>query len=161
MVRKILNQALDVLQSFRYQEGKMLEEFFYLKINNITNLLDQIPQYEQQRIEKVRERILDELTKLSDSMDFDKNRFEQEMLYYIDKLDINEEKSRLKNHLDYFIETLGQKVSQGKKLGFITQEIGREINTLGSKANHSQMQKIVVMMKDELEQIKEQILNVL
>ncbi|MCL2596369.1 MAG: YicC family protein [Paludibacter sp.] len=161
VVRKILNQAMDVLQEFRQQEGKMLDDFFRLKINNIAALLNQIPQYEQQRIEKVRERISDELANLCESMDFDKNRFEQEMIYYIDKLDINEEKSRLSNHLDYFIETLDQNVSQGKKLGFIAQEMGREINTLGSKANHSQMQKIVVMMKDELEQIKEQILNVL
>ena len=160
-VRKILNQAIDVLQTFRCQEGKILDEFFRVKINNIAALLQQIPQYEQQRIEKVRERMTNELATLSESIDFDKNRFEQEMIFYIDKLDINEEKLRLSSHLNYFIETLDCEISQGKKLGFIAQEIGREINTLGSKANHSQMQKIVVMMKDELEQIKEQILNVL
>ncbi|MCL1868560.1 MAG: YicC family protein [Paludibacter sp.] len=160
-IRQILNNALDILQEFRQQEGKMLDKFFRLKISNIAALLEQIPQYEQQRIEKVRERIITELTTLCKSVDFDKNRFEHEMIFYIEKLDISEEKSRLSNHLKYFTETLDEKISQGKKLGFILQEIGREINTLGSKANHSEMQKIVVMMKDELEQIKEQILNVL
>jgi uncharacterized protein (TIGR00255 family) len=160
-VCQVLNQALDILQEFRKQEGRMLDKFFRLKINNIAALLEQIPQYEQQRIEKVRERIIDEFANLYESINFDKNRFEQEMIYYIDKLDITEEKSRLRNHLNYFTETLNEKVSQGKKLGFIVQEIGREINTLGSKASHSEMQKIVVMMKDELEQIKEQVLNVL
>jgi len=159
--QKILSQSLDIVQKFRRQEGKMLDEFFRLRISNIAALLEQIPQYEQQRIEKVRERIREELATFSESIDYDENRFEQEMIYYIDKLDINEEKSRLSNHLKFFTETLDEKTSQGKKLGFIAQEIGREVNTLGSKANHSEMQKIVVMMKDELEQIKEQLLNVL
>lgn len=160
-VHQILNKSINILQTFRQQEGKMLDEFFRLKISNISDLLEQIRQYEHQRIEKVRERINYALSVLCESIDYDKNRFEQEMIFYIDKLDINEEKSRLSNHLNYFMETLNEEISQGKKLGFIAQEIGREINTLGSKANHSEMQKIVVMMKDELEQIKEQILNVL
>jgi uncharacterized protein (TIGR00255 family) len=160
-IREAISHAIDTLQKFRQQEGEMLDKVFRLKISNIVALLNQIPQYEQQRIDKVRERLIDSLTTLSESIDYDKNRFEQEMIFYIDKLDINEEKSRLRNHLNYFLETLNDANSQGKKLGFIAQEMGREINTLGSKANHSEMQKIVVMMKDELEQIKEQVLNVL
>ncbi|GHT20834.1 hypothetical protein FACS189429_8840 [Bacteroidia bacterium] len=161
VVRETMYQAINMLQEFRYQEGKMLDKIFRLKISNITALLEQIPQYEQERINKVRERLKDALTTISESVDYDKNRFEQEMIFYIDKLDINEEKSRLHNHMDYFLATLDEENAQGKKLGFIAQEMGREINTLGSKANHSEMQKIVVMMKDELEQIKEQVLNVL
>jgi uncharacterized protein (TIGR00255 family) len=158
---KVVKQAIDTLQQFRLQEGQMLDKVFRLKISNIEKLLEQIAPHEQERIDKVRERLENGLESLSESINYDKNRFEQEMIFYIDKLDINEEKSRLHNHLNYFLETLEEENSQGKKLGFIVQEMGREINTIGSKANHIEIQKIVVMMKDELEQIKEQILNVL
>ena len=160
-VHKIIISAVEQLQNFRTQEGKALETIFRTKIANIAALLEQIPQYETERIDKVREKLLESLQVISDSIEYDKNRLEMEMIFYIDRLDVNEEKARLKNHLQYFIETMEIEQEQGKKLGFIVQEIGREINTLGSKANHSEMQKIVVIMKDELEQIKEQILNVL
>lgn len=157
-----INKALDQLIEFRTQEGKMLEELFEQKLGNISSLLSEIEQYEGERIEKVKTRIVEALQKI-ENFDYDKNRFEQEMIYYIEKLDINEEKSRLTNHIKYFIETMKDPsgLGQGKKLGFITQEMGREINTTGSKSNHAQMQQIVVQMKDELEQIKEQVLNVL
>jgi len=157
-----INEAIDQLIEFRKQEGKMLEELFSQKIDNIYSLLSEIGQFESERVEKVKARIVEALEKI-ENFDYDKNRFEQEMIYYIEKLDINEEKSRLDNHLKYFIETLKDSTGsgQGKKLGFISQEIGREVNTMGSKANHAQMQQIVVQMKDELEQIKEQVLNVL
>ena len=138
----------------------MLERLFREKVANIATLLDEIASYEKERIDKIKTRIEENLEKLA-SQDYDKNRFEQEMIYYIEKLDINEEKNRLDNHLKYFLETLDNGRGQGKKLGFITQEMGREINTMGSKSNHAEMQKIVVKMKDELEQIKEQVLNVL
>lgn len=152
--------AIKQLQDFRRQEGEMLFKLFEKKIANIDNLLSEIDEYEGERIEKIKARIIDNLEKVAEK-DYDKNRFEQEMIYYIEKLDINEEKSRLKNHLNYFLSTIKEAGSQGKKLGFIAQEIGREVNTLGSKSNHVEMQKIVVRMKDELEQIKEQVLNVL
>jgi len=162
LVLETINKALDQLIEFRKQEGKMLENLFEQKLENISNLLSDIEQYEGERIEKVKTRIVEALQKI-ENFDYDKNRFEQEMIYYIEKLDINEEKSRLTNHIKYFTETMkdpsGQ--GQGKKLGFIAQEMGREINTTGSKSNHAQMQQIVVQMKDELEQIKEQVLNVL
>ena len=145
---------------FRIQEGAMLQNLFSLKIANIAKLLKEVEPYEKERIDKIKGRIKDSLEKLM-MQDYDKNRFEQEMIFYIEKLDINEEKNRLDNHLKYFIETMDNGHGQGKKLGFIAQEIGREINTLGSKSNHAEMQKIVVRMKDELEQIKEQVLNVL
>ncbi|MFB6342397.1 YicC/YloC family endoribonuclease [Saccharicrinis sp. FJH62] len=156
-----LQEALKQMIAFRIQEGKSLEEHLIEKIENIRSLHKEVPQYEKERIERVRARITDNLNDLKSSMEFDPNRFEQEMIYYIEKLDISEEKVRLENHLNYFIETLNLKESSGKKLGFISQEIGREINTLGSKANHHDIQKLVVQMKDELEQIKEQVLNVL
>ena len=138
----------------------MLQKIFEQKIGNISKLLKDIELYEKDRVEKIKNRIAEALTKI-ENFDYDKNRFEQEMIFYIEKLDINEEKHRLDNHLRYFIETLEKGQGQGKKLGFISQEMGREINTMGSKSNHAEMQKIVVRMKDELEQIKEQVLNVM
>lgn len=160
IIEKTIQKAVNELIGFRVQEGEMLRNLLEEKIANIRQLLQEIEPYESERIEKVKSRIHDGLATL-ENKEYDTNRFEQEMIYYIEKLDVNEEKSRLTNHLDYFIETLDEKKSQGKKLGFIAQEMGREINTLGSKSNHSDMQRIVVRMKDELEQIKEQILNVL
>ncbi|MDR2954033.1 MAG: YicC family protein [Prevotella sp.] len=159
-VLRIINEALGQLLSFRKQEGAMLEKLFEDKISNIGALLAEIEPFEGERIERIKIRINEALQKIED-FDYDKNRFEQEMIYYIEKFDVNEEKSRLTNHLKYFLETLKSGWGQGKKLGFIAQEIGREINTLGSKSNHADMQQIVVRMKDELEQIKEQVLNVL
>ena len=160
LVLKTINKAIDQLTEFRRQEGLMLKNLFDQKIANIGNLQTEIEKFENERIEKVKTRITEALEKI-ENFDYDKNRFEQEMIYYIEKLDINEEKSRLSNHLKYFIETINSGSGQGKKLGFISQEIGREINTMGSKSNHAQMQQVVVQMKDELEQIKEQVLNVL
>lgn len=160
LVLKTIEEAIKKLHEFRTQEGAMLNQLFEQKIANITELLKQIEPYEKERLEKIKARITDNLLKLTD-VQVDSNRLEQEMIYYIEKLDINEEKTRLDNHLKYFIETLNSHHGQGKKLGFIAQEIGREINTLGSKSNHAEMQQIVVQMKDELEQIKEQVLNVL
>lgn len=159
-VMKIVDQAINQLLSFRKQEGDMLKKLFEEKISNITGLLSEIEPFEAERVEKIKIRITEALQKIED-FDYDKNRFEQEMIYYIEKLDINEEKSRLINHLKYFRETMASGSGQGKKLGFIGQEMGREINTMGSKSNHAEMQQIVVRMKDELEQIKEQVLNVL
>jgi uncharacterized protein (TIGR00255 family) len=155
-----IDAAIDGVCDFRIQEGEMLKEMFEEKIAGIGRLLEQIPQYEKERVERIRSRISENLLQIQEAR-IDTNRLEQEMIYYIEKLDISEEKSRLENHLKYFTETLGSQEGQGKKLGFISQEIGREVNTLGSKSNHAEMQKIVVQMKDELEQIKEQILNVL
>lgn len=153
-------KAVQQLVDFRKQEGLALEKKFREKIANITQLLSMVEPYEKERVEKIKERITDALQKTI-SVDYDKNRLEQELIYYIEKLDVNEEKQRLSNHLKYFISTLESGTGQGKKLGFIAQEMGREINTLGSKSNHAEMQKIVVQMKDELEQIKEQVLNVM
>lgn len=153
-------KAIKALMEFRIQEGKRLESFFKEKISNIRSLLLEVEPFEKERVEKIKARIQDSISKLG-QVDYDRNRFEQEMIYYIEKLDINEEKLRLTNHLDYFLETLETGHGQGKKLGFISQEMGREINTLGSKSNHAEMQRIVVKMKDELEQIKEQVLNVM
>jgi uncharacterized protein (TIGR00255 family) len=154
-----VRQAVERLVDFRKQEGEMLYGVFSQKIANIAQLLEAVAPFEAERIENIRQRLLDQLTKLP--VDYDKNRYEQELIYYIEKLDINEEKHRLDNHLKYFVETLDHGSNgQGKKLGFIAQEMGREINTLGSKANHAELQRIVVKMKDELEQIKEQVLNV-
>ena len=153
-------EAVGHLVDFRKQEGAALEKKFREKIANINSLLEKITPYEKERVEKVKERITDALEKTL-SVDYDKNRLEQELIYYIEKLDVNEEKQRLGNHLKYFISTMESGNGQGKKLGFIAQEMGREINTLGSKSNHAEMQKIVVQMKDELEQIKEQVLNVM
>ena len=153
-------QAIQNLVEFRIQEGAALEKKFREKISNIAKLLTSVDPYEKERVEKIKERITDALEKTI-SVDYDKIRLEQELIYYIEKLDINEEKQRLSNHLKYFINTMEDGSGQGKKLGFIAQEMGREINTLGSKSNHAEMQKIVVQMKDELEQIKEQVLNVM
>ncbi len=155
-----VSNAIKELVAFRTQEGNRLEQFFKEKIENIQQLLNEVPKYEQERIEKIRGRIVDALEKLKNE-DYDKNRLEQEMIFYIEKLDITEEKLRLQNHLDYFLSTMETGHGQGKKLGFISQEMGREINTLGSKANHAELQRIVVRMKDQLEQIKEQVLNVM
>ena len=152
--------AIKALVNFREQEGVRLEAFFTEKIANIRKLLADVEPYEKERVEKIKARIQESIAKL-EIVDYDRNRFEQEMIFYIEKLDINEEKLRLTNHLDYFLETLENGVGQGKKLGFIAQEMGREINTLGSKSNQAEMQRIVVKMKDELEQIKEQVLNVM
>lgn len=160
MVYVAVQEAITHLTDFRKQEGAALEKKFREKIGNIHQLLESVTPYEKERVEKVKERITDALEKTL-SVDYDKNRLEQELIYYIEKLDINEEKQRLSNHLKYFISTLEGGSGQGKKLGFIAQEMGREINTLGSKSNHPEMQKIVVQMKDELEQIKEQVLNVM
>ena len=159
-LRQAVNEALGHLQDFRQQEGARLEEFFEEKIASIQQLLDQVPQYEQPRVEKIKTRITEALAKL-EGVEYDNNRLEQELIYYIEKLDITEEKIRLQNHLTYFLDTLHGESGQGKKLGFIAQEMGREINTLGSKANEAELQKLVVRMKDHLEQIKEQVLNVL
>lgn len=160
VVRSAIEQALHNLTDFRKQEGVALEKKFTEKINNIERLLTSIEPFEKERITKIRERITETLEKTLNT-DYDKNRLEQELIYYIEKLDINEEKQRLANHLNYFRETMAGGHGQGKKLGFIAQEMGREINTTGSKSNHAQMQNIVVQMKDELEQIKEQVLNVM
>ncbi|MGI6573116.1 MAG: YicC/YloC family endoribonuclease [Fermentimonas sp.] len=159
-VKAAIDQAADELIAFRSKEGQMTQELLTEKIENIRTLLNEIEEFETERIEKVRSRLHEELSKL-EGVEYDKNRFEQELIYYLEKLDVNEEKARLAHHLEYFLETLSESRSQGKKLGFISQEIGREINTLGSKSNQSDMQRVVVQMKDELEQIKEQILNVL
>ena len=160
VVRRVVEEAINHLVDFRKQEGSALEKKFNEKIDNIERLLKSIEPYETERVAKIRERITDALEKTI-SVDYDKNRLEQELIYYIEKLDINEEKQRLSNHLRYFRETMAGGHGQGKKLGFIGQEMGREINTTGSKSNHAEMQNIVVQMKDELEQIKEQVLNVM
>lgn len=157
---KAVDEAVEGLLQFRRQEGIKLEEFFTQRIENIRARLAEVPQYEGERVAKIRARIEDGLSKIKE-VDYDKSRLEQEMIFYIEKLDVNEEKQRLTQHLNYFIETMNADHGQGKKLGFISQEMGREINTLGSKSNHAEMQKLVVRMKDELEQIKEQVLNVM
>lgn len=158
--RQTIYLALSQLQEFRIQEGKALMQKFSEKIDNIAELLSNIEVYEKARVEKIRARITEGLKSIPEA-EYDKNRMEQELIYYIEKLDISEEKQRLANHLEYFRETMDTGHAQGKKLGFIAQEMGREINTTGSKSNHAEMQNIVVKMKDELEQIKEQVLNVL
>ncbi len=160
VAKSVLDEALNNLVAFRRQEGDALNKKFTEKVNNIEALLKSIDPYEKSRVEKIRTRILEELKQLPE-IDYDKNRLEQEMIYYIEKLDISEEKQRLTNHIKYFRETLEEAPGQGKKLGFIAQEMGREINTTGSKSNQAEMQNIVVKMKDELEQIKEQVLNAL
>ncbi len=160
VIKAAINEAVENLVQYREQEGNMLEKVLCEKICNIRSLLSDIAPFEGERIEKVKSRILEELSRL-EGIEHDKNRFEQEIIYYLEKLDINEEKTRLAHHLNFFEEILKENKSQGKKLGFIAQEIGREINTLGSKSNQSGMQRIVVQMKDELEQIKEQVLNIL
>lgn len=158
---QVIGQAIDALVAFRKQEGAALQQKFNEKVDNIEHLLSQIEPYEKSRIEKIRQNIIKGLEQIP-SADYDKNRLEQELIYYIEKLDISEEKQRLTNHLKYFRETMNEKGhGVGKKLGFIAQEMGREINTTGSKSNQAEMQNIVVKMKDELEQIKEQVLNAL
>ena len=155
-----VEEAVQHLVDFRIQEGAALEKKFGEKIDNIEQLLTSIEPYEKSRVEKIRARIVDGLKQIPEA-EYDKNRLEQELIYYIEKLDISEEKQRLANHLKYFRETMADQPGQGKKLGFIAQEMGREINTTGSKSNQAEMQNIVVKMKDELEQIKEQVLNAL
>ena len=160
VARGVVAESIAHLMDFRRQEGVALERKFTEKIDNIATLLTQIEPFETARVEKIRARIIDGLNSIPE-VQIDRNRLEQEMIYYIEKLDINEEKQRLANHLRYFRETMQNGHGQGKKLGFIAQEMGREINTTGSKSNIAEMQNIVVRMKDELEQIKEQVLNVM
>ena len=160
VVREAVKEALKNLVDFRTQEGAALQKKFTEKIDNIACLLAEIEPFEKSRVEKIKARIIDGLQQIP-GVDYDKNRLEQELIYYIEKLDISEEKQRLANHLKYFRDTMDDAAGQGKKLGFIAQEMGREINTTGSKSNQAEMQNIVVKMKDELEQIKEQVLNAL
>ncbi len=160
-VLEIIKQALAEINNFRITEGKSLDDELKLRVNNISDLLKEVEKYEQERIETVKARIIANLKEVVEDKKIDQDRFEQELIYYIEKYDVTEEKIRLAQHCKYFIETMNSSISEGKKLGFICQEMGREINTLGSKANHSELQKIVVQMKDELEKIKEQILNIL
>jgi len=161
VAQQAINEAIEKLIEFRKQEGAALQNKFTEKIDNIANLLKSIEPFEKNRVPKIREKIIDGLKQIPE-VDYDKNRLEQELIYYIEKLDINEEKQRLTNHLKYFHETMKESGhGVGKKLGFIAQEMGREINTTGSKSNQAEMQNIVVKMKDELEQIKEQVLNAL
>ena len=154
-----ITQAINALNEHRLDEGKVLEADFNARIKNIADLLDQVIAIDPERIEGVRERLKKGIEELKEK--YDENRFEQELVYYIEKFDITEEKVRLNNHLNYFTESINSSDSNGKKLGFISQEIGREINTIGSKSNYAPMQQLVVQMKDELEKIKEQLLNVL
>ena len=159
-VKQAVSDALKNLVDFRIQEGAALEKKFSEKVDNIQHLLAEIEPLEKGRVEKIKARIIDGLQQIP-GVDYDKGRMEQELIYYIEKLDISEEKQRLTNHLKYFRDTMREPAGQGKKLGFIAQEMGREINTTGSKSNQAEMQNIVVKMKDELEQIKEQVLNAL
>lgn len=163
--REACNEAAKNLTDFRETEGRKLYKFFWEKTGNIADLLQKVEPFEKGRVSKIRERLETQLSRLN-TIEYDKGRLEQELIFYIEKLDVAEEKLRLRSHINYFRETMGGEnekaaCGQGKKLGFIAQEMGREINTLGSKSNDAEMQKIVVMMKDELEQIKEQVLNVL
>lgn len=160
-IMAVVDEAAEGLLQFRAEEGRKLSDEFTLRIENIRTAFEAIPTYESARIDAIKERIEQNLEEFVGLSKIDKNRFEQELIYYLEKFDISEEKHRLENHLNYFISTLDEPQSQGKKLGFISQEIGREINTLGSKSYHAEMQKLVVGMKDELEKIKEQILNTL
>jgi uncharacterized protein (TIGR00255 family) len=158
-IQKVIDDALENIMTFRKDEGKSLETEFVFRIENIRSLMNDTVSLDAERIETVKSRLRTALDELE--VKVDENRFEQELIFYLEKYDITEEKVRLENHLNYFLETLSGTEANGRKLGFITQEIGREINTMGSKSNHSEMQKLVVMMKDELEKIKEQVLNVL
>jgi len=158
-ILKVVDDAMKNIASFRLDEGKSLENEFVNRIENIRNYMNQAVSMDTERIETVKNRLRTALDELEANVD--ENRFEQELIFYLEKYDITEERVRLENHLNYFIETIAGTEANGRKLGFITQEIGREINTMGSKSNHSEMQKLVVMMKDELEKIKEQVLNVL
>ena len=158
-IQTVIDEALENIMNFRKDEGASLEKEFQLRIANIHNLMNEAVSYDAERVETVKTRLRTALDELK--VNVDENRFEQELIFYLEKYDITEEKVRLGNHLNYFLETLNGTESNGRKLGFITQEMGREINTMGSKSNHTEMQKLVVMMKDELEKIKEQVLNVL
>ena len=158
-IQTVINEALENIANFRKDEGASLEKEFQLRISNINNLMNEAVSYDAERVETVKTRLRTALDELK--VNVDENRFEQELIFYLEKYDITEEKVRLGNHLSYFLETLNGTEANGRKLGFITQEMGREINTMGSKSNHTEMQKLVVMMKDELEKIKEQVLNVL
>lgn len=158
-IEKVINEALDNISTFRRDEGLSLEKEFELRISNIENLMNEAVSYDAERVETVKTRLRTALEELKATID--ENRFEQELIFYLEKYDITEERVRLGNHLKYFLETMKNEEALGRKLGFITQEIGREVNTMGSKSNHTEMQKLVVQMKDELEKIKEQVLNVL
>ncbi|MBK0369392.1 YicC/YloC family endoribonuclease [Flavobacterium agrisoli] len=158
-IQKTIGEALQNIQNFRKDEGASLEKEFNLRISNIRKFMEEALVLDPERIQSIKERLQTAISELA--VNVDENRFEQELIYYLEKLDITEEKVRLNNHLDYFLQTITGTEANGRKLGFITQEMGREINTMGSKSNHAQMQKLVVMMKDELEKIKEQVLNVL
>ena len=159
IIEKTLSEALNEINAFRIEEGKVLENDFVERIKNIEILLEEVKKIDPERLSAIRERLEKAVLDIKEKVD--ENRFEQELIYYLEKYDVTEEKVRLANHLDYFIKTIESDDSNGRKLGFICQEIGREINTLGSKANYAPMQQIVVQMKDELEKIKEQMLNVL
>jgi len=158
-IQKVIREALDNILNFRQDEGKSLEKEFQLRVGNIRQYMNDALALDPERVQAIKDRLQTAISELK--VNVDENRFEQELIYYLEKLDITEEKVRLTNHLDYFLETIKGNEANGRKLGFITQEMGREINTMGSKSNHAQMQKLVVMMKDELEKIKEQVLNVL
>ncbi|HKX87551.1 MAG TPA: YicC/YloC family endoribonuclease [Flavobacterium sp.] len=158
-IQGVINEALANINQFRVDEGVSLEKEFQLRIANIRSYMDQALELDPERVQNIKNKLQTAIDELK--VNVDENRFEQELIYYLEKLDITEEKVRLTNHLDYFIETIKGNEANGRKLGFITQEMGREINTMGSKSNHAGMQKLVVMMKDELEKIKEQVLNVL
>ncbi len=158
-IQKVIQEALDNIAKFRVDEGKSLENEFQLRIGNIRQYMNEALALDPERMQAIKDRLQTAIDELK--VNVDENRFEQELIFYLEKLDITEEKVRLSTHLDYFLETIKGTEANGRKLGFITQEMGREINTMGSKANHAQMQKLVVMMKDELEKIKEQVLNVL
>lgn len=158
-IQKVIQEALDYIGNFRKDEGASLEKEFQLRIGNIRQYMNDALALDPERVQAIKDRLQTAIAELK--VNVDENRFEQELIYYLEKLDITEEKVRLTNHLDYFLETINGTEANGRKLGFITQEMGREINTMGSKSNHAQMQKLVVMMKDELEKIKEQVLNVL
>jgi len=158
-IQKVIVEALDYIGDFRKDEGASLEKEFQLRIGNIRQYMNDALALDPERVQAIKDRLQTAISELK--VNVDGNRFEQELIYYLEKLDITEEKVRLTNHLDYFLETINGTEANGRKLGFITQEMGREINTMGSKSNHAQMQKLVVMMKDELEKIKEQVLNVL
>lgn len=160
-VLEVIKDAVKEMEAFRQQEGDTLKEEFTLRVTTISQLLEDVKLYEEDRIKTVRERITKHLDELISADNYDKDRLEQELVFYMEKFDVTEEKVRLKGHCEYFIETMNEEGAQGKKLGFISQEMGREINTLGSKANDSNIQKLVVAMKDELEKIKEQVLNTL
>lgn len=159
-VEAAADEAIEQLMQFRAKEGNKLEDFFSVRVDAIEQMLAEVPRYENERVAKIKAKIVDSLEQIAPGA-YDSSRLEQEMIFYIEKLDINEEKQRLSQHLQYFRETMDGAYGQGKKLGFISQEMGREINTLGSKSNHAAMQRLVVRMKDELEQIKEQVLNVM